>query len=179
MSKFSVGVDFSKPCRVALEHEQLGIVYSKDGKPGWLLIKSDKHPDLIRLENKEKAEAVVRANAERRGQKEDVKLAEIEGKSLNYLVTALVDWGVGEGDDAVGGKLLNLAGEVFDAPCNDENKKAILDDTDWRFFRRCLDKAIIADKVFMPNSRHYSALTPNGSLNSEPSMKAESPSAST
>lgn len=164
MSKFDAGASFDAPAKVALEHKQLGVIYERNpdgtiGGPGWLLVKSDKHPDLIRLENREKQEAVVRANAERRGQKTDVKLEDVEGKSLNYLMLALVDWGVGEGEEAQGGKLVNLSGHVFDAPCDEENKREVLADPAWRWLRACLDEAIVQDRVFMPNSRLFSALT--------------------
>lgn len=168
MSKFSVGANFGAPAKVYLEHKTLGVIRDKAGNPGWLEIKSNKHPDLVRILNREKQAGVVRANNQRRGKVENVTLEEIEGKSTEFLCAALVNW-----------RLVNLANEFIDAPCTDENKREILDDPNWEFLRNCLDLAIVDDEVFMPNSKRYSELSPNESSSLESSIKAESPSAST
>ena len=148
MSEFNVGADFSSTAKIYIEHRTLGVLRDKDGNPGWLEIKSNKHPDLIRLENKAKQEGIIRQNKRNRGVVDDVGLEEIEGKSLDYLCAALVDW-----------RVINLAGEHINAPCSDENKRKILSDPNWQFLRDCLDKGIVEDEVFMPNSKLYSRIT--------------------
>lgn len=167
MSKFNVGADFASPAKVYLEHKQLGVVRTADGTPGWLLLKSNKHPDLVRLENKAKQEGIVRENQRRRGVVEDVTTEALEGKSLEYLMTALVDWGMGEKDKAKGGHLVNLAGQAIKAPCNDENKREVLSDPAWSFLRECLDRAVLTDAVFMPNSKLHSLNSPSESSSLE------------
>lgn len=156
MKKFDVGADFTKAAKVYLEHRDLGVLTDKSGEPGWVEVKSNKHPDLVKLERKSKQAGIAKANAQRRGKVDNLSLEEIEERTVEYLSAAIVDW-----------RVVNLAGQHIDAPCSDENKIAILTDPAWAFLREVVDKAILDDEVFMPGSRRYSQSTASGNQSLE------------
>lgn len=159
---FDVGVDFSSPAKVYLEHESLGVLRDENGEPGWVEVKSSKHPDLVRLENQAKQEAVNRQNQERRGKHDNVTYEEMIGRSTRYLSEAIVSW-----------RIVDLSGRVKNIPCTNENKMKILQMPSWDFLRKCVDTAIVEDQVFMPNSPLFLSSSPDENLSSKSSTTAD------